>query len=337
MFAGLLVLGCVEEREWLSAARELFVAAVVRGPLEAAAAVEALSLSPNREVNALLTSLFGDERPRIRASVTRALAFRGELAEADWAAATRDPEPSVVAAALGAPLGTYDRASCERVLQPLMIGANAEAIVRLALRAGLSLNLDSAHDVAAQISRRDPAFADAVQLLAMFGDLGDIGLIREAVAARCSEDGVRAAAVLGSIDLIPDLLELLDRPELDPGAAGLVKQALTTITGVSFDEAADVSQALSLWSQHSSRFARHVRYRHGQPLTLDALLKSLQVGPAPRSIRQNIYLEMQAATEARVPRFSPYDFVSVQVDSLRRIEQWLADPRRQRAAATTQR
>jgi hypothetical protein len=43
---------------------------------------------------------------------------------------------------------------------------------------------------------------------------------------------------------------------------------------------------------------------------------------------------MLAATESRIPRFSPYDFVGVQVESLRRIEQWLADLQGRRPTTT---
>ena len=65
-----------------------------------------------------------------------------------------------------------------------------------------------------------------------------------------------------------------------------------------------LSEALGLWSQHSSSFERHVRYRQGRPLSLEVMLQSLRTGPAARHDRQHTYLEMQAATESRVPRFS---------------------------------
>ncbi len=334
VFAGLLVVGCVEGRDWLDPARDLFVATVLRGAAEAAAAVEAVSLAPGPELASFLVDLLGHERPQVRAGAVRALAFRGALSEASWHNAMRDGDPTVVAAALSAPLGAYDRTACERVLQPLIARRDAESLVRQALRAGLGLGLDTAHDSAVQIVRDHPSFADAARCLAMFGDVGDARHFRGALGGPGVRDGVRAAAILGSIELVPDLLELLDRTDSPPELGVAAKHALATITGLPFVATADVSQALGLWSLHSQGFERHGRYRHGQPLSLEVLLQSLRTGPAARKARQNIYLEMQAATESRVPRFSPYDFAGVQIQSLRRIEQWLADPQARRSTAS---
>ncbi|NOT26811.1 MAG: hypothetical protein HOP16_11995 [Acidobacteria bacterium] len=327
VFAVLFVVGCVSGREWLDRARDIFVAAVLRNAAESGAAVEALSLSVNPELATFLTSFLGDERPRLRAASIRILAFRGALTEADWVDAMNHPDVTLVAAALSAPLRGYDRSSCARVLQPLFARLDAEWLVRPALRAGLSLRLNAAHACAVRIAQSDPSWADAANIVAMFGNLSDAPHVRALLDGPGIEAGVRAAAILGSIGLVPDLLEVLHRADLASETAVLVKQALAAITGIPFTDVADAARALDLWSQHASGFHAGVRYRQGRPLTLEALLQLLRAGSGLRSVRQNLYLELLAATESQVPPFSAYDFVRVQADSLRHIERWLAELR----------
>lgn len=90
VFAASLVLGCVEGRDWLAPARDIFVAAALRNPVEAAAAVEALSLSPHTEIPNFLAPLLGHGQPRVRAGAIRVLAFRGALAQEAWNDAISD-------------------------------------------------------------------------------------------------------------------------------------------------------------------------------------------------------------------------------------------------------
>jgi hypothetical protein len=335
VFAGLLVLGCTEGRDWLEPAREIFIAATLRHPAEAAAAVEALSLCPNADIATLLSPLLDDERRRVRASAIRVLAYRGALAEGQWTSAMRESDPVLLAAALTAPLRGYDRIVCGRALEPVVAQSDAESLVRVALRAGLTIRLNAAHDWAEQIARNDPAWADAGECLAMFGDLDDLRHVREMLQRSRVEDGLRAAAVLGSIEAVPHLMALLDHDHSTPEVGVLTRRALTTITGLDFASAPDAAQALSLWSANSDRFDPGVRYRYGRPLTLAAMMESLRTGPGARKVRQDLYVEMLAATESRLPRFSAYDFVGVQAQSLRRIEHWLTDSRiqSQRAAS----
>ena len=335
VFAVLLILGCVEGPDWLAQARDIFLAATLRNPAEAAAAVEALSLCPNPELAMDLAPLLGHEQARVRASTTRVLAFHGALSEDAWDDAIHDRDPSVVAAAACAPLRGYDRGVCERALQPLLARRDAEALVRLAMRAGLGLRLGAAHDCAVRIVRSDhPYWGDAANCLAMFGYLADASRIREVLAGAHPLEGVDAAVILGSIELEPDLLDLLARDDCTPEASIEIKQALAGITGLAFDTAPDAAESRRLWAQGASNFESRVRYRRGRPLSLESLLQSLRAGPGSRDARQRAYLEMLAATESRVPRFSPYDFVGVQAESLRRIEHWLADLQSRRPTST---
>jgi hypothetical protein len=325
VFAGLLVLGCTEGREWLGPAREIFVSSTLRNADESAAAVEALSLCPNPEVPTLLSPLLDDERPPVRAASIRVLGFRDALAEARWMTAVRDDSAVVVKAALTVPLRRYDRNVCRRVVELMIAQSDAESIVRLALRAGVTIRSDATHDFAAQIARTDPSWAEAGECLALFGQLDDVRQVREMLDGSGLQNGLRAAAILGSLEIVPDLLELLDRRDAPPETSGLARQALTTITGLDFAVTTDAIEALSLWSAHSHRFDPRFRYRNGSVLTLETMLQLLRTGSGLRKVRQDVYLEMQAATESRVPRFSSYDFVSVQAQSLRHIELWLRD------------
>jgi len=325
VFAAAFALGCVEGRRWLDPLRRIFVDAAARNSAEAAAAIEALSLCPNAEVVSFLVSLVGDERSGIRASATRVLAFRGALSESQWNDAVADRDRAVVAAALSAPLHSYDPTACGGALQSVLErDADSETLTRLALRAGLTLNLDAAYVRAYEIVRTDPAWAGVARCLALVGDLSE-ARVREMLDGPHVLEGVRAAAILGSLDLVPDLLELLDRTDSPPETASASKHGLATITGLDFVSTESAGQALGLWSQHSSGFPSGARYRHGQPWSLDVLMQSLRTGPCARNIRQDVYFEMLVATRSHVPRFSAYDFVAVQLEALRQIERWLVD------------
>jgi hypothetical protein len=160
----------------------------------------------------------------------------------------------------------------------------------------------------------------------MHGCLTDAQRIRELLLGSYRKHAVRAAAILGSIKLVPDLLELLDEEDLIDDKGIGPREALIAITGLAFDSTRKASEARELWLQHAARFDKDLRYRDGEPLTIRSLLQSLVTGPGSREARQNIYLEILASTDARVPRFSPFDFVGTQIKALRRIKYWLEDP-----------
>ena len=325
VFAVLMVLGCVEDHDWFLAARDLFIAASARHPDEATAATEALSLCPHAELPAVFAPLLTHETPSIRGGVIRILSRRGRLTESAWTSALEDRDPAVIGAALDARLGGYDRRVCEQALQPFYERATTEALVRLALRAGLSLRLGSAHDRAVEIVRSDPAWADALTCLAMFGRTTDVGLFREVLHGPYPELGLDPVTILGCAELVPDLLDLLDVTGLSPEVLLRAKRALTVISGEAFDEAATSAEARGLWSRVRSRLKPGRRYRNGRLLTLEAQLQSLRGDYGSREGRENVYLDMMAATEARVPPFSAYDFVGTQLEALRHIEHWLAE------------
>jgi hypothetical protein len=326
VFAALLVLGCVEGREWLISVRDIFVAAAVRDQAELAAAVEALCLSPHQELSTILVPLLDHERSRVRAGAVRVLAYHNELTESAWNNAMHDSSLTVVEAATSVPLRSYDRRICERALLPLFKRHKSPQLVRLALRAGVSLRLSSAYDYILQIIQETPLLADAAYYLAMFGQLTDARYIRDVLVGLHPQDGMRGAGVLGSIELVPDLINHLDRNDLNPEAGKYAKQVLADITGLAFDTTKTAVEARRLWTQHSSKFEPHIRYRNGHPWSLGGLIQSLRTGPGSREFRQSLYHEMLSATESRVPHFSPYDFVGVQMESLHHIEHWLAEP-----------
>src|SRR5437868_648303 len=225
VFAALFVLGCVEGRAWLKPIRDIFIDAVARHPGEAAAAVEALSLSANPEVATGIEPLLDDPLAALRAAAVRVLAHRTALSESAWQRAMRDDDASVLAAATCASLRAHDRDACERALQPLL-AHHSESLVRLALRAGIGLRLATAHSQAAAISRSRPGWADAPRCLAMFGFIGDASLIRGLLDSPRWPLGIQAAGTLGSIELVPDLLALLARSDLTPEQKHGIEAAL---------------------------------------------------------------------------------------------------------------
>jgi hypothetical protein len=333
VFACLLVLGCVSGTAWQKPALDIFRVVVQRNPTEGAAAVEALSLAPSTELLQGLSEMMRDDSPAVRAAAVRVLSFRAVLTKAAWCAAMRDDDSTVVAAAAYAPLSGYDLVSCELALEPLF-HHQSERVVRSALHAGVSLRLRAAHRKASEISRSDPKWADALRYLAMFGFRSDEDVIRAALQGTKWLPAVRAAALSGGSSLVRDLLALMPRIRLMPEHQAEIEHALVTITGLSFAASEDpAARSLSwarTWAQCASRFDSSRRYRKGLPFHPALLIQSLQLlGSASagglahsREARQQVYLELISATDARVPRFSAYDFVAEQSASLRRIQHW---------------
>lgn len=341
VFAALLTLGCVDGVSWLARAKDIFVTALTRDPVEAGAAIEAFSLAANPCLGPLVEPLLDHEDARVRAGALRVLGFRGALAESRWQTALGDDDPAVVMAALCAPLRNYDRVACERLLLPMLQQSDPRTTTRAALRAAVSLRLGQAHSVAARIVRSgNPGWAGAMHCLAMFGHADDASLIRDVLHRSDPQTGVQAAGVLGRLELMPDLLRLLGRYDAPSAEADQLYEALNMITGLPFSPSAGPEEARQLWARSYARFESfdpRLRYRHGEPLTLTALLQSLLADTGSRERRQDAYLEMLSATHSRVPRFSPYDFVGVQHESLRRIGQWMADLPRESAHVPTSR
>jgi hypothetical protein len=322
VFASVLVLGCTAGSNWVPTIADIFVRASERNTQEASAAAEACGLSPNTELDAALQRLCAHEHHRVRAGAVRALAFRGTLPEQEWHAASRDDAYEVVIAALQGRLETYDRVSCARALERWYGSENA-SVARSALRAGMTLRLPSTRAAAIEILRRDPAWADAAVCLAMFGHLSDSQLIREILAGPAVRAGVVAAAVLGSLELVPELLALSQHTDLSDDIRALAKQAVMTITAIPAADA-DSESLTTVWNERAPSLDARVRYRAGEPLTPALLAQALRVPHLSRRDRQETYIELLAMTESTVPRFSPYDFVGVQLQSLASIERWLS-------------
>jgi hypothetical protein len=330
VFASLFVLGCIAGPAWLQSMLSIFVAAVERNPAEGAAAIEALSLAPNADVLEGVALLLDDERPKIRAAAIRVLSFRAVLRPSQWIRAIEDMDGAVATAAASAPLAGVDRDRCRQPLERLL-HHRSEGLVRAALRAGLTLRLEAAHRRAREISRSDPGWADALQYLAMFGLRADEDAIRAALMGPKWLSAVRAAALSGRTALVPDLLALMSQVETAPDQKKEIARALNTITGLPLSAAEDSAAAASLWAQNQDRFDSQRRYRHGRRFHPSVLLQSLRLDEGAntdsrlhlRESRQQSYLELVAATDGRVPRFSAYDFVARQSISLQRVKSWL--------------
>ncbi|WP_431286625.1 hypothetical protein [Roseateles chitinivorans] len=326
VFAALLVLGCVAGDRPLSEIRRIFETAVTRHPEEGAHAVEALSLAPRSDLSEVLTPLLNHEAAALRAAAVRVLAFRWELPEAAWDAAMRDPNPSVVGAALGAPAQHFDPGRCE----PLLMAAaqsSAEPVARAALRLGAALRLPALHGEATRMATRDGRWADALLAMAMHGHPGDADLLRAMLRSAGRWQAARAAGVLGLPSLVPDLLALHDDPLRNDEERQLAAQALATIAGPAPD-----GGDTAAWWHRVAQAPGDVRVRGGRPLSAGVLLAQLEGPGWWRAGRHDLYLELVAASRGRAPRFSPFDFVAVQDTSLRRIAEAMV-PRDGRAAS----
>lgn len=330
VFAALFVLGCNAGNAWLPPMLSIFVTAVERSAAECAAAIEALSLTPNADALEAVARLLADARPRIRAAAIRVLSFRAVLTPSQWMRASEDTDNVVATAAASASLAAVDRERCRQPLERLL-QHRSEGIVRAALRAGLGLRLEAAHRRASEISRGDLGWADALQYLAMFGQSTDDDAIRAALAGPQWLYAVRAAALSGRAALVPDLLALAPQVEAMPPQKEEIARALTTITGLPFGAAEDSAATTLLWARNRDRFDSRRRYRHGEHFHPSLLLRSLRLREGMtadsrlhlRESRQQAHLELMAATGGHVPRFSAYDFVARQLVSMQRIESWL--------------
>ncbi|WP_250475596.1 hypothetical protein [Caballeronia sp. GAFFF1] len=332
VFAALLTLGMVDDQALHMEALRILRSAVMRSASEARAAVEALGLSPHPGFDETLALLLRDPQARIREACVRVLAFRGTLSEDAWHTAVRDADLGVSTAALGAPLAGYEPVACEEALEPCFDMRNAETRVRLALRAGVSIGSARAHDFASWCMRGEaPGWADAAHCVALFGRASDAPAIARLLQGADPRVGVRAAARLGVVDLVPHLLSVLARHAADSEAAVAARRALQAITGIAFetsdsrDAKAGARDAALRWERHASSFYPGTRYRGGHALSLALLLELLRDGPGSREERDTLYLEMRSATASRVPRFSVHDFVGVQQRALRRIGAWLRE------------
>jgi hypothetical protein len=322
VFAALLVFGCVHGAKWATTARDIFVQAVVRNPQEMAAAVEASCLGANDDIAHSLAPFLRHEHPLLRASVVRVLAFRGALKQKDWHAAICDPDTQVVAAAAAAPLQSYARDHCEPMLLGVLI-RQKEQLTRSVLQAGVALASAAVHDHAVQIARSDPSWANALQCVAMFGSMPDARLIAASLDGSQPLAALHAAGTLGAAALTPDLLALAECASV-PEVQAAARHAAERITALGFGQARDSAECRRLWASRARGFDVGVRYRAGRPFGTGVLRDQLNSGPHAREHRQQTYLELVAATEGRVPRFSAYDFVGAQRRALRRIDEWLA-------------
>ncbi|ARN20668.1 hypothetical protein [Piscinibacter gummiphilus] len=333
VFASLFVLGSVDGPGWLKPLQTLFVTATTRHPEEMSAAIEALSLGPNADLHRAMTPLLTHAEARVRAAAVRVLSFRGALAAGDWQAALADPSPGVAAAAAWAPMPRLPLGQAEAALAPLLHSPH-EPIAIPVLRAGLGHRLRIAYRRAAELAEDRPGWADALNLLAMFGFASDAERIAAALVSPAPLPALRAAGTLGHIALVPDLIAALERPGLAPADAAEARMSLWKIAGIALADGQGASVARTLWERRAAHFSPHLRYRGGRPLNPAVLVALLRSGPVQRLARQEVYLELGAATASAAPRFSAYDFVAVQAGSLDRLEAWCASPDGQ--AATTE-
>lgn len=318
VFANLFLLGCTSGVEALSKAVPIFEAAQMRDRGEAAAAVEAFCLSPSQALTDALSPLLTHAMPQVRAAAVRVLAYREALSTPAWSQAMRDADPRVVAAALGGSVNALDRDQCAHMLQA-WYGCDQEPLARAALRAGLSLRLDEARVAARAIAAKSPAWADSLYLLALCGQAEDASLIEAAFQLHWPS-AVKAAAHAGWLGLGARMVGWCRaHPQQEP-LCKAVHQALRILVGLPGEIAPDAEAMTQTWLSLAADKDVEIRWRGGQAWHAGAALQALRDGAFSRVQRQDLYLELQMMSPGlRLPRFSAFDFIGVQWQSLEAI------------------
>lgn len=110
---------------------------------------------------------------------------------------------------------------------------------------------------------------------------------------------LRGLGLLGSVKAIPRLIDAVG--SRDPARQNTASAALTLLTGhVEDPEAPHPRQRWEQWWQgHSDRMAENLRWRHGHPLTVRALIDLL--GHDDLGVRQSAYDELVISTGLRQP------------------------------------
>lgn len=318
LFAAAFALGCASGQRWRKSVISLLLRVAERTPPERMAVTEALCLSPNRELIEDLRPLTDHVSHAVRATAVRALGYHGVLGEEAWHRALEDPEIAVAEAAATAFLHTYDKEACKRALQ-LIMETSDEKLMRVVLKAGLTLRSNAAYHCAVNLSQSAPAWADCLRCVAMFGHKSDVARIQSLLETQDSAVALEAAGYLGYIDLIPALFAFIERSEAGSPAALQASQAIWMTTGLSCNTIEQLEATRKNWQQIFAPYARDVRYRLGKPLS-QMLLAELLNGPVfSRVARQDLYRELLGSTLYDAPRFSPYDFIGEQRNSLSNI------------------
>ena len=165
------------------------------------------------------------ERPRFTFWDTAEF-WRGSMAISD-----RQRHTAVIASALKAmPHKFCVRDACRSALLPLY-GHDNERILFLALNAGFRLRSRAAYERAIDIANIDPSRADSLRFAALFGCWADVSRVRSVMAGVEPLIGVKSAAVLGYVNLIPDLIAIVETAQEGSNLALRAGEAIWTISG----------------------------------------------------------------------------------------------------------
>lgn len=326
VFAGLLALASTAGVDHVQRCVPLFEAAAQRDRTEAAAAVEALCLSPSPAVADVLEPLLKHVNVAVRAAAVRVLSYRGELGTEPWCQAVADPDPRVALPALGGALQHIDRDAAEVVLKPLYTH-ESETLARAALRSGMALALPSASQAARTLAALAPAWADALYLVALLGQPQDQRLLEDAMPQHL-DVAARACARSGWLPLGSRLIATLAGQPADTHAATDVAVALSTLAACTMEPAAGPEAWARAWIDATRSLDDGLRHRHGRPLGLREMADELRTSLLSRPRRQELYFEMQVLAQGRLPRFNAFDFIGRQHDELDRLDAVLSAPNR---------
>jgi hypothetical protein len=252
------------------------------------------------------------------------MGYHGILPEEVWQTAIASGETAIVAAALKAVLRTYRLDACRTALLPLY-GQDNERILRLAINAGLVLRSRAAYECAWGIAEIDPSRADALRLAALFGCWVDVARVRSVMSSGNGLAGMKAAGILGYVDLLPDLFSILEKADEGSKLAVHAGEAIWMIAGLPCRNPSESASARQFWTDHAHEYERSARYRLGRILSTDLLQEQISVGPWSRRSRREMYSELMAATRCGIPPFSVFDFIGAQRFALQAINRWFAE------------
>jgi hypothetical protein len=321
VFAALFVLGSTAGKYYVNRCMPIYEAVLQRTREEAAAAIEALCLCPSPVLSEVLTPFLDHTNPTIRAATVRILGYRLELSTQQWCKATSDDDQYVVLAALSSALHHMDHHRCDLALEQLYISAN-EDVVHAALRAGLALGLTKAQEAARVFATQTPIWARALDLVALLGSNNDRYLFDRALFFDLTA-AARACGCAGWLPLGSKLLMAYESQSKTGNGSDStgehVKRALNSMVPLPPDTPLDAGSLAQAWFDSTRQLDINYRYRDGFVCNLARLMHQLNEDGQSRLQRQELYFELQVLTEGRVPRFSAFDFIGVQVDALDRI------------------
>lgn len=318
------------------------VAKVVQAMTEAeglAPFVEALQLARAEKLGGYLVPLLTDKRPEMRAAIAQILGYRREEAGKELVKLLDDPEPAVVAAAAEA-LGRLKEANAQTKLEKL-IGHKEPQVEQAALMALLRMGSNAVLARLRELSK-NPSDDKIYITLALTGDAKDFSIFSS--PKTFSEGAIEALGILGNIDAVPLLLNVLSsgKTELLLSAASSLElltgaglwEKVKVVEEVDFGDGDVVKEEKEMerpsvsfsvwndwWKENQKRFDPKLRWCLGNPFDFGLLIEELENPKGRLSSRRLAGLEL-AIRSGQNFAFEPDWLVIDQKKALDSWRQW---------------